>query len=64
MVPVGLELARCDMMGYGTDWGRFLVSEHVVTVGLSMIAIPKKPSVIEPRGFGGGGGGLGLGTVS
>jgi len=42
VVPVGLELARRDMIDYGTDWVRFLVGKHAVTVGLSMIAISKK----------------------
>ena len=48
MVRVGLELVRRDMIDYGTDWVRLLVSEHIVKIELSVMAISKKSSVIEP----------------
>ena len=56
VVRVGLELARRDMMNYGTDWVRFLISEGKAKIELSVMAtgISKKPSVIEPGGGRGG----------
>ena len=36
------------MIDYGTDWVRFLVSEHIVNIELSVMAISKMSSVIEP----------------
>ena len=49
MVLVALELARRNMID-GTDWVRFLISEHMANIKLSVMVISKKPSVIEPRG--------------
>ena len=61
MVRVGLELARRDVIDYDTDRVRFLVSEGMIKIRLSVMAISKKPSVIEPGGWKRG---LNRGTVS
>ena len=61
MGRVGLELARHAMIDYDTDWVRFLVSEGMIEIRLSVMVISKKPSVIE---LGGWKRGLNRGTVS
>ena len=50
MVRVGLELARRDVIDLDSDWVRFLISEDMVKIKLSVMDILKKPSGIEPGG--------------
>ena len=36
VMPFGLELGRCDIIGYGTNLVRFLLSAHMVQTALSV----------------------------